>query len=255
MPLIMVKSMTNKSVYAHLDIRNFFAACEQYLNPEYRGKPVVIYNEGSNGIQKIIAASKDAKEKYRISRDTSIDRAKRIPDVILIKTRREEYEKIADQLYQKCRNYVEKEGYSISKPHIDDIVIKLPNDLGVAITLTRKVEELCKEFDFNLAIGISFNEDYAHIATKLSKKYGLIYFGNGFARRVIYRLPVIEFPQIGPKRKEKLNQAGICTIGDIANSALDLIMATLGKRIGMKIYCSILDIEPNDAQLELFGKG
>ncbi|MBU4283761.1 MAG: hypothetical protein KJ968_01520, partial [Nanoarchaeota archaeon] len=194
--------MTNKFMYAHLDIRNFFAACEQYLNPEYRGKPIVVYNESANGRQMIIAASKEAKEKYGISRDTPIDRAKRIPDAILIKTRREEYEKIADQLYQRCREYVEKQGYSISKLHIDDLVIKLPNDLGVAITLTRKVEEMCKEFDFNLAIGISFNENYAHIATKLSKKYGLIYFGSGFARRFIYRMPVIEFPQIGPKRKE-----------------------------------------------------
>ena len=246
--------MTNKSIYAHLDIRNFFASCEQYLNSEFRGKPVVVYNEGSSGIQKIIAASKEAKKKYMISRDTSIGRAKRIHDVLLIKSRRGEYEKIADQLYQKCRNYVEKEGYLISKPHIDDIVLKLPNDLGVAITLTRKVEELCKEFDFNLAIGISFNEDYAHIATKLSKKYGLIYFGRGIARRWIYRWPVIEFPQIGPKRKEKLNQVGIRTIGDIADSSLGLVMDTLGKRIGMKIYCSVLDIEPNNAQLELFKK-
>jgi len=242
----------SKYMYAHLDIRNFFASCEQYLNPEFRGKPVVVYNEGSSGIQKIIAASKEAKEKYMISRDTSIGRAKRIHDVLLIKSRREEYEKIADQLYQKCRNYVEKEGYLISKPHIDDIVLKLPNDLGVAIILTRKVEELCKEFDFNLAIGISFNKDYAHIATKLSKKYGLIYFGSGVSRRWIYRWPVIEFPQIGPKRKEKLNKANIYTIGDIANSSLKSIKDIIGKRIGKKIYCSILNIELNKAQLELF---
>ncbi len=244
--------MTNKSIYAHLDIRNFFAACEQYLSPEYRGRPVVVYNESASGRQMIIAASNEAKKKYGISRDTPIDRAKRISDVILIKSRRNECEKIADQLYQRCQDYVEKEGYSISKPHIDDIVIKLPNDLGVAITLTRRVEELCKEFGFDLAIGISFNEDYAHIATKLSKRYGLIYFGSGFARRAFYHLPAIEFPQIGPKRKEKLNEANIFTIGDIANSSLDLIMATLGKRIGMKIYCSILDIELNEPQLKLF---
>jgi len=88
--------MTNKSVYAHLDIRNFFAACEQYLNPEYQGRPVVVYNEGARGRQMIIAASKEAKERYRISRDTPIDRVKRISDVILIESRRDEYKKIAD---------------------------------------------------------------------------------------------------------------------------------------------------------------
>ena len=244
--------MINEFVYAHLDIRNFFAACEQYLNPEYRGRPVVVYNEGANGRQKIIAASKEAKERYGVSRNTSIDRAKRIPDVTLIKSRRDEYEKIADQLYRECLDCVVEEVHAVSKPHIDDIVMKLPNDLGAAIGLTRKVEEQYNEFGFDLAIGISFNEDYAHIATKLSKKYGLIYFGSSFARRFIYRMPVIEFPGIGPKRKEKLNAINIYTISDIANIPLDLIMDTLGKRIGMKIYFSILDIEPNKVQLELF---
>lgn len=247
--------MKNNYLYTHLDIRNFFAACEQYLNPKYREKPVVVYNESDNGIQKIIAASKEAKEKG-ISRDTSVGRAKRIPDIISIKSRINEYEKIADQLYQRCREYVEKQGYPISKPHIDDIVIKLPNDLSVAIDLTREVEKLYNEFDkefgFELAIGISFNEDYAHIATKLSKKYGLIYFGRGFARKVIYKDPVIKFPQIGPKRKEKLNKVKIYTIGDIANRSLNLIINALGKKIGMKIYCSVSDKEPNKVQLELF---
>ncbi|MBU4313806.1 MAG: hypothetical protein KJ821_03300, partial [Actinobacteria bacterium] len=227
-------------------------ACEQYLNPEYRGKPIVVYNESANGRQMIIATSNEAKEKHGISRDTPIDRAKRISDVILVESRRDEYEKIADQLYRECLDCVVEEAHAVSKPHIDDIVMKLPNDLGAAIELTRKVEELYDEFGFDLAIGISFNEDYAHIATKLSKKYGLIYFGSGFARRFIYRMPVIEFPQIGPKRKEKLNKANIYTIGDITNSSLDLIIDTLGKKIGMKIYCSVLDIEPNKAQLELF---
>lgn len=244
--------MTNKFIYAHLDIRNFFAACEQYLNPEYRGRPVVVYNESASGRQMIIATSKEAKERYGISRDTPIDRAKRISDVILIESRRDEYEKIADELYQRCHDYVEKEVHTISKPYIDDIVIKLSGDLKTAIELSRKVEEMYIGFGFHLAVGISFNEDYAHIATKLSKKYGLIYFGSGFARRFIYRMPVIEFPQIGPKRKERLNAKNIYTIGDIANSSLDLIMSTLGERIGIKIYCSVLDIEPNKVQLELF---
>lgn len=243
--------MTNKGMYAHLDVRNFFAACEQYLNPEYLGRPVVVYNESANQRQMIIAASKEAK-KLGISRDTPIDRAKRIPDVVFIEGRREEYEKIADELYQRCRKDVEKEGHAISKPYIDDIVIELAGDLSTAIELSRKVEKMYREFGFDLAIGISFSKEYANIAVKMSKKYGLIYFGSGIARRFIYTMPVIQFPQIGPKRKERLNARNIHIIGDIANSPLDLIMSILGERIGTKIYFSVLGVEPNKAQLELF---
>jgi len=247
--------MTNKCMYAHLDIRNFFATCVQYLNPEYRGKPVVVYNERDDGMQMIIAASKEAKE-LDISRGTPISRARRISDVVFIESRRGEYEKIADELYQRCRDYVEEEGHTISKPYIDDIVIKLAGDLKTAIELSRKVEKMYREFGFDLAIGISFNEAYANIAIKMSKKYGLIYFGSGFARRFIYRMPVIKFPRIGPVSKENLNKVGIRTIGDIANSSLDLIIDTLkdtlGKRTVMKIYFSILGVELNKAQLELF---
>jgi len=243
--------MTNKSMYTHLDIKGFFAACEQYLNPEYRGRPVVVYNESANHRQMVIAASKEAK-KLGISRDTPISRAKRIPDVVFIESRREEYEKIADELYQRCRKDVGKEVRAISKPHIDDIVIELADNLDTAMKLSRKVEKMYREFGFDLAIGLSFNEAYARIALGMSKKYGLIYFGSGFARRFIYEKPVIEFPQIGPKRKKSLNAVNINTIGDIANSSLDLIKATLGKGIGLKIYCSVLGIEPSKNELELF---
>ncbi len=245
-------------MYAHVDIRDFFARCEQKLNPEYQGKPVVIYNESKNPDktgkfrQKIIAASKEAKERYGISRDTSINEAKSKPDVILVKSGREEYIRIAEELYQKCRNYVEGEGFEISSPHIDDIVIRLPDDLDIAMKLARDVEGLYNESGFDLAIGISFNKDYARIATKMGKRYGLTYFGRGYARRFIYSCPVIKFPWIGEKRKERLNKAGIKTIGDIANSPLGLIMGTLGEKTGTRIYFSVRGMEPDDAQVELF---
>ncbi|MCK4336117.1 MAG: hypothetical protein KAW40_05350 [Candidatus Aenigmarchaeota archaeon] len=259
--------MANEFIYAWLDIRNFFVTCEQYSNPEYRGKPVVVYNEcekeqhdGSiKKYQKIISMSKEAKERHGISRESYMDDAKRISDVILIKSsksKREEYEKIADQVYEKCRDYVENEGYSISKPYIDDIFMKLPKDLDVAINITSEVKKLYKEFGFDLATGISFNKDYAHIAAKWSKLYGLTYFGRGFAKRVIYKRKVKEFPGIGSKSKEKLNRADIHTIGDFANTPLDFIINTLRGTLPegkvMKIYYSILDIEPNNDQLELF---
>ena len=255
--------MTSKYMCVHLDIRAFFATCKQQLNPEYEGKPIAIYNEGKDPKtgevrQKIIAASKEAKERYQISQNTDMDKAKRIPGLILIKntkSSRKEYVRIAEGLYQKCRNYVEGKGFEISSPHIDDIVIRLPDDPDNAMKLARDVEGLYNESGFDLAIGISFNKDYARIATKIGKRYGLTYFGRGYARRFIYKCPVIKFPWIGEKRKERLNKAGIKTIGDIANSPLGLIMDTLGEKTGMKIYYSVRGMEPDEAQLELFENG
>jgi len=71
----------------------------------------ILINEGANCRQKIIAASKEAKHRYGISRDTPIDKAKRISDVILIKSRRDEYEKIANQLYLECLDCVVEEAH------------------------------------------------------------------------------------------------------------------------------------------------
>lgn len=239
-------------MYAHLDIRNFFAACEQHLNPEYQGKPVVVYNESYSGSQAIIAASKEAKEKYGIGRDTFMGEARTIPDIIFVKSRLEIYKLISDELFLRCRDLVEKSGFSASKPYIDDLVIELTDDLSGTMELTREIEKLYHKEGFDVAIGISFGYAYASMATKMAKKYGLIYFGSGFAKKLVYRWPVIAFPQIGPVRREKLKKANIRTIGDIANSSLDEIMAILGDRVGMEIYCSVLGVEPNQDQLKLF---
>lgn len=257
--------MKNNHLYAHIDVRNFYAVCEQSLNTDYKGKPVVVYNESSRGNRAIIAVSKEAKENG-IMRGTSIEKAKKLKGVILVKSRLEDYEKKSNELYQICIDYLGDEVFSISKPHIDDIVMKLPNELETAIGLTKKVEMMYDKLGFELAIGISFNEEYAHIATKLAKKFGvirvqdkkikeelpLIYIGKSSAENMVYKLPITDFPGIGPKRKEKLNTAGIEIIEDIANSTLNLMIKLLGPTIGSKIYFSVLGLENPKLQLDLF---
>jgi len=240
--------LTLVGMYTHIDIRNFYAACEQYLNPEYKGKPIAVYNESSFGNRKIIAVSKEVKERYGLSRDSSVNHAERF-GVKLIESRLKEYGDIALKLFNMCVEHVGNK-HSVTHPHIDDIVMEVP-DLKTAMGLSREVEKEYNKLGFDIAIGISFNKDYADLATKMGKKYGLTYFGKGFAMRFFHEHPVIEFPNIGPKRQEQLNKIGIFTIGDIADSHLNIIEAALGKNIGRKIYFSVKSIDLNDAQLEM----
>lgn len=251
-------------LYAHLDIRSFFGACEQYLNPALKGKALVIYNEGwdkkkNRATRQIIAVSTEAK-KLGIDRKIYLWQAEKIArekrtSVVLVKNseeRRKQYDAVSAELYQKCKAWAEPQGFFVTRPHIDDIVVSCDRGLDSMLELIAKIKKSYKSRGFELATGISFNQDYAHIAAKMSKEYGLIYFGRGVARRWIYQSPAIDFPYIGPKGAEKLKSVNINTIGDVAKSRLELVISLLGKSNGTKIYYSILEAEPNRTDSELF---
>lgn len=224
--------------YAHLDIRNFYATCEQNLNPRLRGKPLVVYNQSKSGNRAIIAASKEAKQ-LGLNRGVPITKAENLK-ATLIESRLETYQIIAQELFEHCLEEFENETLSISKPHIDDITLKIQNNLNEVLDLTRRVETLYHQNDYQIAIGISCNNPYAHLAAKESKKYGLIYFGKELAKKLFYPLPLTTFPGIGPKRKEILNTAGIFKIGDLAKTPVFLLRNLLGTKTAEKIYLGVL---------------
>lgn len=235
--------------YIHLDFRSFFATCGQFLNPELRGRQVVVYNESFLGKRKIIASSREAKERG-IDRDTPINRIERNHEIVFIKNRFEYYQTLSERLYTTCKKFAY--GFEVSKPHIDDLVLKIDAGLGTALTIAEVIKNRFRELGFDSAIGISKNQDYADMASKLSKKYGLIYFGGEFAKKFFYKWPVIKFPNIGPKREKMLNDAGIYTIGDILESSLDFISGILGEKTGRRIYLSVLS--EDNKQAELFSR-
>ncbi len=225
-------------LYAHLDIRNFYARCEQLLNRKYKSSPLVVYNEGPTGKRAIIAASKEAKA-FGIDRSSFVNQAERL-GIITIKSRIEKYWEISDKIFMKFAPDLAGDGYNVAKPHVDDIVVESTYDFLKIFKAAERVKKFYKKHGFEMSAGISFNRDFAHMATKWAKEYGMIYFPRWFVKEFIYKEPIKEFPGIGEKLEIKFHEKGIETITDIANSSRETMLEIVGTKKGVDIYDSIV---------------
>ncbi len=151
---------------ALIDANNFYASCEQSINPHLRNKPVVIL---SNNDGCIIARSPEAralkikmgspyfKEKERLNK----------LDVAVLSSNYSLYADMSKRLMNLLKNYCEKiEIYSIDEAFVS---ISRPNNKNL-YPWARKIRALTyQNLGITITIGIAENKVRAKVANKLAK--------------------------------------------------------------------------------------
>ena len=151
---------------ALIDANNFYASCEQSINPHLRNRPVVIL---SNNDACIIARSPEAralkikmgtpyfKEKERLSK----------LDVAVLSSNYSLYADMSKRLMNLLKNYCEEmEIYSIDEAFVS---ISRPNDKNL-YPWARKLRALTyQNLGITITIGIGENKVRAKVANKLAK--------------------------------------------------------------------------------------
>ena len=160
--------MTISSVeaIALIDANNFYASCEQSINPHLRNRPVVIL---SNNDGCIIARSPEARA-LKIKMGTPYFKEKeRLNnlDVAVLSSNYSLYADISKRLMNLLKNYCEEmEIYSIDEAFVS---ILRPNDKNL-YPWARKLRALTyQNLGITLTIGIGENKVRAKVANKLAK--------------------------------------------------------------------------------------
>ena len=160
--------MTISSIKAMalIDANNFYASCEQSINPHLRNKPVVIL---SNNDGCIIARSPEAralKIKMGIPYFKAKDSLNKL-DVAVLSSNYSLYGDISKRLMNLLKNYCEEiEVYSIDEAFVS---ISRPNDMNLH-PWARKLRSLIyQNLGISLTIGIAENKVKAKLANKLAK--------------------------------------------------------------------------------------
>ncbi len=151
---------------ALIDANNFYASCEQSINPHLRNKPVVIL---SNNDGCIIARSPEARNlkiKMGIPYFKEKERLKRL-DVAVLSSNYSLYGDMSRRLMNMLNNYCEEiEIYSIDEAFVS---IFRPNDKNL-YPWARKLRALIyQNLGITITIGIGENKVRAKIANKLAK--------------------------------------------------------------------------------------
>lgn len=179
----------------------FFAAVEQRDNPELRGKPIAVGNEGRRGV--VSTASYEARRYGVHSAMSSVVALRRCPQLIFTPVRMSVYKEISEHIHSIFHDYTDViEPLSIDEAFLDVTENKQGVELAVDIAkdIKRRIRE---ELNLTASAGVSYNKFLAKIASDYRKPDGLCVIHPSQALDFIARLPVEAFWESALSRQRK----------------------------------------------------
>ncbi|MDW8120683.1 MAG: DNA polymerase IV, partial [Armatimonadota bacterium] len=200
----------------HIDADAFFAACEQAIHPELRGKPVVTGKE--RGI--VAAASYEAKAKG-ITRGIRLFEVKKIcPEAIILPSDYETYSLFSIRMFAILRRFSpDVEEYSIDEAFVDLTGLRRLYQGSYGKIAQQIQETIEKELGITVSIGVSVTKVLAKVASQTRKPRGLTVIPGTDIHLFLKDLPIEEVWGIGPNTAALLQKFGIRTALDFARSS------------------------------------
>lgn len=210
----------------HIDADAFFASCEQAINPELKGRPVVTGKE--RGI--VAAASYEAKAKG-IKRGMRIFEVRKVcPEAVILPSDYETYSLFSLRLFEILRRYSpDVEEYSIDEAFVDLTGLRRPNHSSYEAIAMNIQQVIKNELDISVSIGLSITKVLAKIASKYKKPGGFTSIPGREIHIFLQRIPVEDIWGIGPNTAALLRKYGIKTALDFARKEETFVSKHLSK--------------------------
>ena len=159
-------TISNKNAIALIDANNFYASCEQSINPYLRNKPVVILSNNDGCIIARSAEARALKIKMGIPYFKAKESLKKL-GVAVLSSNYSFYGDMSKRLMNLLKNYCEEiEIYSIDEAFVS---ISRPNNKNL-YPWARKLRSLIyQNLGISLTIGIGENKVRAKLANNIAK--------------------------------------------------------------------------------------
>jgi len=197
----------------HIDGDAFFASCEQAINPQYRGKPVVTGAE-----RNIVSAASYEAKKLGIKRGIPLWKVKDIcKDVIILPSHYETYGLFSQRMYDIIRRYTTQvEEYSIDEAFADITGLRRPLHKTYFEIAKAMKEDIERELGITVSVGLSYTKVLAKIASKYRKPSGLVHIHSGNIESILKNTEVIKIWGIGHQTSAMLYKHNIKTADDLS---------------------------------------
>jgi DNA polymerase-4 len=219
-----------------LDLDTFFVSVERLLDPSLVGKPVIV--GGAPGQRGVVTAASYEVRALGVRSGMSLTRAAQLaPSAIFLPTRHGVYGDYAVRVRELAENYTpSSQVASIDEMFLDfsgcENLYRAPGDRDGDATIARVVRKLTDEIQAQIGLpasaGIATSRPLAKVASGLAKPKGVLLVAAGSERELLAGLPVRKFPGIGPVAEEKLNLAGLRTLGEVASAPITRLRGIFG---------------------------
>ena len=177
----------------------------------------------------VAAASYEARE-YGVRSAMPASTARRLcPEGVFLPSRFERYREVSKTIFDIFRRYTENiEPVSLDEAYLDLSKLALQGDAEFERFGRQLKNNVARETGLTASVGMAHNKLLAKLASDYDKPDGLVYIAPGSVHRTIDPLPIRRLPGVGPRTAERLQTAGILTIGQLRASSLNLLEALVG---------------------------
>jgi len=212
----------------HVDMNAFYASCHQAIDPELRGKPILVAGDPRkrNGI--VLTASYEAR-KFGVKTAMPNWEAKQLcPQGIFLKPDYNLYVRFSNKVMEILGRFTPLvEVFSIDEAWLD--VTGCERLFGDSITIGKKIQQaIYQELSLPCSVGISSNKLLAKMASDLRKPMGLTVLAPEDVPEMLWPLSVDELFGVGRHIAKKLQKMNVNTIGDLARVPESLLVQVFG---------------------------
>lgn len=217
----------------HVDCNKFYASVECLYRPEIRNKPVAVGGnpESRHGI---ILTKNEIASKYGLTVGEPLWKARqKCPDLVVVPPNYPLYLRFSSltrKIYEDYSEYIEPFG-------LDECWLDVTGCEKSAAEIAEEIRNRIKfELGITVSVGVSFNKIFAKLGSDYKKPDAVTVIDRNNYKDIAWKLPCGDLLMVGRSTQNKLLSNGIKTIGDIANTDLEVMKSILGKNGEMLYY-------------------
>ena len=221
-----VKEM--ERLIGHVDADAFYASVEVLHYPKLRGRPVAVGGEAEARHGIVLAKTYEAK-RFGVKTGMALFEAKMLcPDLIVLPPRYDLYLRFSRLLREIASEYTNLiEPFGLDEFWCDVTGI---HSIGSGEEFAKSIQrQVMFELGIPVSVGVSWNKIFAKVGSELHKPFGVAVITPENYRQVVWPLPAADLLGVGRAVEKKLAMYGVHSIGDIANTPVEVLQGWLKK--------------------------
>lgn len=215
-------------VILHCDLNSFYASVEELYNPELRGHPIAVGGDKDERHGIILARNQLAKKCGVVAAEPTWQAKNKCPDLILVEPHYERYQLYSTRVRKIFLEYTDcVEPFGLDEAWLD---VTHSSYFGTGQQIADQIRErVYNELGVTVSVGVSFNKIFAKLGSDLRKPNYTTVISKENYKKIVWPLKADEMIYVGKSTYMVLQQMGIKTIGDLANTDVSILERVFGK--------------------------
>jgi len=236
-------------ILAHLDLDAFFAAVEELENPKLREEPLVVGGD-PHGRGVVSTANYVARTFGIHSAMSSAEALRRCPRAVFVRPRHalyQQYSKAVWEIVGEIVPRIERTGLDEGYLDLSPVAKEFTQARSVAAAVQTSVRATTS---LTCSLGVSTSKVVCKIASDRRKPAGVTVVPPGREAAFLAPLAVRLLPGVGPRAEQRLQGAGVETIGALAPLPDRELKALLPGSLGPLLRDRARGVDPRDLELD-----